>query len=156
MSSKPPLTAKTRDALIAERDAALAEAQRLRVLTALRWTEEVRHDVPPPSHNAPFRAQTEGYEATMHDPRFGGKPRILRVVSCSCYHGTYDMDYTGPLKTTSQHAKRCSSTIAHALRVLRCEKEREFAAALASIDRAIEAEVAKAQSEAQALTEALS
>lgn len=149
-----PLTAKYRDELIAERDAARAEVERLLTLSALRWSPEVvRPDVPPPKSG---ERDTEGFIARLDD-RFGGaNVRMQRACSSAFGHGVYEADYDKPLQTHSQHAIRISSTRAHALRVLRCEKEAEFARRLRSIDAAIAAEVAREGQEAAALTKALS
>jgi len=141
-TKKKPLTARYRDEL-------LAEVDRLRYRAALRWTDEVKPDLPPPKSG---EKHTEGFVAYMWGTDL--HLRLNRACSSSWAHGTCEMDRRP--STSSQNPLAISSTVVHALRVLRCQKEREFGEALARIDAAIAAEVAKGAEEGEALREALS
>lgn len=98
-------------------DAALAEA---RLLGALRWTSEVRPDVP-----IPIGAGLSTGWLPFHS-------RVEIACSSSVHHATGRTD-----KTTSQNPRNLYSTKLLALRALRHEMELRFAQELANVDKQI-------------------
>lgn len=105
----------------------------LRIAKALRFTEEVKPDVPAPTYR---EANTTGYLFADYSG-FGGDS-TSPACSSSVHHNS-----RGNEKTTTQGARTLYSTRLLALRGLRHEVEQEVAQRLARIDRQIEQELAE-------------
>ncbi len=104
---------------------------RLALVSALRWTEAVKPDVPVPAHSDPA---TTGW--AYNAPSL----RIEQMWSESHAHGWGASRGRG---SASQRGRALYSTRLLAVRAMRYEVEQECAAKLAQIDRMIEAEVTK-------------
>lgn len=94
---------------------------KLRIVSALRWTAPIEPDVPPPKS---FDGLTIGY--------LPAGDRVTEACSSSIGHGR---DH---VKTRSQGARSLYSTRRMALAALRHEVEMDCARRLADIDRQIE------------------
>lgn len=113
-----------------------AEMQALRdklaLVSALRWTEPVARDLPPPST---FNGETSGFEFNSYSGT------VLPAWSNSSAHGigrpSREKGYSA-----SQNSRTLFSTRLLALKALRHEVEIEAAKKLAKIDSEIEAELA--------------
>lgn len=99
------------------------------ILAALRWSDDVRPNLPPPKH---FEELTTGWLPAHW---------CGAVVACSSriHHGIGRID-----RITSQGARALYSTKLLALRARRYEIALESAKKLAEIDKLIEAELAAA------------
>lgn len=106
--------------------------QELRLVRALRFTDKVEFDVPPPSGYS--GALTTGYHAWS----YGSGPSVEVACSSSTSHA-----YGSTVKTNSQGCRSLYSTKLLALRALRYGVEQECASRLARVDAMIEAEVVK-------------
>jgi hypothetical protein len=100
-------------------DAAIRE---LRIVSALRWTERVRPDVPIPKGGV----LSKGWLPAYYDG-------AAKACSSCVSHNSGD-----DIKTTTQGARELYSTRLLALRARRHELEREFAQQLAEVDVWIE------------------
>lgn len=109
--------------------------QELRLAKALRFTEPVSADVPPPSSNERGSRLTVGYDYAGAAGTAGGRVEV--ACSSSNCHALGRTD-----KTTSQGSRALYSTKLLALRALRNEIEQGCAARLAAIDKQIEHELA--------------
>jgi adenosylmethionine-8-amino-7-oxononanoate aminotransferase len=107
------------------------EVRELRVMAALRWTQPVEPDVPPPGHGL-----TVGY---LPVGELGSDPRVSEACSSSISHG---LNHT---KTTTQKPRTLYSTRLLALKAMRHMLEKRFAEMLANVDEQIaEAESSRA------------
>lgn len=102
-----------------------AELEAAKTLAALRWTAEVKPDIPIPE----FQQTTHGY--TFH--AWSGNWRVEKAWSQTNRHGTGD-----PNRVGSQHGRALYSTELLATKAARHALEREFAERLRSIDLRIE------------------
>lgn len=101
-----------------------AALDKLRIVSALRWSERVLPDVPIPKGGG----LSKGWLPTYHD---GASEACSSPVS----HGT-----GSNTRTSTQGARELYSTRLLALRARRHELEHEYAAELAKIDARIEQE----------------
>jgi len=107
-----------------------AEKQYLEdVLTqfALRHTQEVLPDVPPPPCGSPFGALTKGFLYNSYNQQ------ITKACSSSLYH-----NFNSDEKTNAQGEKWLFSTKILALKAMRYEMEQKFARQLRIVDIMIE------------------
>lgn len=118
------------DLLRAERD----------MYKALRWTEEVKPDVPPPDDF--FEPYSRGFVCVGNRLEFW----IQKGISSTVSHATTDDYRDWPKDTTSQNPRWFHSTRSRALRAARHEMAVAAAKALAKIDR----EIAKWEAEESA------
>lgn len=105
-----------------------AMRKEVRVARALRFTDPIEPDVPPPAASG----LSTGF-------LFGGS-RVDVACSSSVHHGFGRTD-----KTSTQRPRWLYSTKERALRAMRNRMEHEFAEELAKVDRQIEEEVAASQ-----------
>lgn len=110
----------------------LAEMERLqrelRIVSALRWTEDVKPDVPPPETSSGL---TKGWLPNPYSMY------VAKACSSGVSHSIGRDD-----KTESQGARALYSTRLLALQALRYAVTREAAEKLAAINRAIELDTA--------------
>jgi hypothetical protein len=99
----------------------------LKLQVALRWTEPVAPDVPPPDGSS---ALTVGWLTCYN--------RVEPACSSCVHHGSGTTT-----RTTTQGARTLFSTRLRALKALRHEMELRFAAELRQLDAQIETEQAK-------------
>lgn len=111
----------------------------LRKARAMRFTDKVVEDVPPPSIGVKFGELTTGFAVVGT----GEYARVDVACSSSVNHAIGRTD-----KTSSQNAKPLYSTRLLALRACRNKVEEYAASRLAAIDLMIEAEINKEQSNA--------
>jgi hypothetical protein len=111
-----------------EREAHEKLIAELRLLAALRWTSEVKPDVPPPNDGL-----TKGFLYNEYDPR------VVPACSSGVYHAFGRDD-----KTDSQGSRALYSSKLLALRALRHAVEVESAKRIAKVDEMIEKELKKA------------
>lgn len=109
--------------------------KRANTLAALRWSEEVKPDVPQPDS---YRVETHGWDYLACT--YYGSDRVEQAWSTSCSHGTGNSMSCG-----SQGGIKLFSTELLALRALRHAVEKECAARLYRIDRMIEKAIANTQ-----------
>lgn len=102
--------------------------QRVNTLAALRWTEEVKPDVPKPDS---YNLQTQGWTYTAS--AYYGGDKVSQAWSTGCSHGPGNSKSSG-----SQGAIDLFSTELLALKALRHAVEKECAARLYWVDRLIE------------------
>ena len=105
-----------------EQEQVRALEEKLSILAALRWTEEVKPDIPIPEWE---EGLTKGWTPLYN--------RVEKACSSSVSHGTGQWD-----KTTSQQPLALYSSALLALKALRHEMELRLAKALAQVDRQIE------------------
>lgn len=108
-----------------EQAAFAAMQDEARLARALRFTDPVKEDVPPPEG---FQALTKGFLA------WGDRVEVACSSAVSHAFGRDD-------KTTTQNSRWLFSTRLLALRAARHRMEREFAKKLADIDKKIEIEM---------------
>lgn len=113
--------------------------RQLRLSKALRWTEQVKKDVPPPSSSTIMGRQfTTGYLFNAHR----NTDAVYEAWSSTVYHGSGKPPAEGQrLYAASQEPVHLFSTKLLALKALRNEIERMTAEKLADIDERIDNEV---------------
>lgn len=124
----------------AEFDAVVAK---LELTAALRWTEEVKRDLSPPTGG--FGNYTYGWDINSYSAFSSYGTGTIELVypawSGSVSHGTGEPERAG--KNASQCSRTLYSTKLVALKALRFEVELKTAGALRKIDKAIAEELAK-------------
>lgn len=108
-----------------------AAFEELHVRLALRFTEPLEPDVPPPGQSGNWNQLTTGWVFNSFN----------RKVDCAC-SSSVNHAVGSTTKTSTQQPRHLYSTRLLALKALRAVKEREYAEALRSIDLGIEAEEA--------------
>lgn len=122
-----------------EREHVAALETELRTLAALRWTEPVARDVPPPANGG-----NGGYSVGFQTNQYRlGTDAVYPAWSSSVSHGEgAPPDRSAASRTGSQGSRSMYSTRLLALKALRHEVELEAAERLAEIDQRIAAELA--------------
>lgn len=104
----------------------------LRLAKALRWTDPVSRDLPPPPNESKVGTLSRGYNGWSWNNEFS----VAKACSsCSSHGGGWE-------KTGSQRPMHLFSTRLLALRHVRNECEQRAAKTLAAIDAEIEKELA--------------
>jgi hypothetical protein len=98
---------------------------------ALRWTEPVKPDVPPPDYSA--RDNLSKGWAVAGSGHYG---RVEKACSSSIYHAVGNCE-----KTTTQGSRSLFSSRLLALRAMRNQAELEYARSLLEWDAKIESEI---------------
>lgn len=101
---------------------------------ALRWTDPVARDLPPPKSGGD--TVTQGFDFNEH------RGEVLVAWSGSVYHG-YGVYVPGGRRSASQNARNLYSTELRALLAMRAVMEQQFADRLANVDEQIAAQRAK-------------
>lgn len=120
--------------------AELAEAkQAARINRALRWTDPVSRDLPPPQRGiGGLYVITNGYDINSH----ASVPNAYKAWSSAVSNGNGHAINGERPKYASQNSRTLYSTRLLALRALRSELEMRYAKTLADIDAEIDAEAA--------------
>lgn len=119
-----------------EQAAMQAAIDRADTLAALRWTQKVLPDVPPPNHLSPPSTYSKGWSFHAHTMS------VDRGWATSVSHGSGEVPGNGRYFSGSQGSRHFYSTKALALAAMRYEVELKAAMDLMAIDRRIAAEQA--------------
>lgn len=129
--------ANNKMAMNKKEQAELAEAKKTALLNrALRWTDPVERDVPPPSGGA--MGYVNGYDFNEY------RLEAFKAWSGTVSHGKGHVESEVGYRSGSQNSMSLYSTPILALRAMRNRIEMEAAQQLAKIDAMIAAEIARA------------
>lgn len=106
-----------------------AAFEELHVRLALRFTEPLMPDVPPPPRRSDYKALTTGWWLNAYNSE------VAMGCSSSGFHSLHSTT-----KTSTQQPMAFHSTRLRALKALRAEKEMEYAKRLRKLDLEIEKE----------------